>query len=599
VGLALPNGCSTGYSYDGAGRLLSVANTNSGGETISSFGYTLDAVGNRLGMRQELGGTTRRIGWEYDELYRLTKETRRRGHGNGMVAWQDFEYDGVGNRLMHFGHNITGDGTQTFEMYSYNANNQLEAVWSPGKALTQYCYDSAGNQTKATRGSLVAEYGFDYRNRMRSYDGPLGGLPPVSYGPGTKDFKALAETDWEECPYDEFAEAEDEKPEGKEKHDGEPPEHVHVAYTFYPHHWARHTKTVGTAPDTEVTKYLWDGDNTVAEYLTDDTVTDRNTSTFVTPFLDQNLAMTVPTGLANAGTYYYVQDGLGSVRNLLDAAEDVKNVYDYEAFGQGEHTCIVEAVRQPFGFTARRALGHSLVLDFRYRQNDPAAGRFVSRDPPAVPGGSRYLVPDELAVGKTWLEEMNPYAYVALNPVGHVDPYGLAKVSVTAVMPAERRLKHKGIRYPKASLWKARLFSIGEITPTNLRQLVEEVKSEVGTPIDRTGKCGNCLQLLYVISHSGSPGVFTVGGEALAFNTSRREVALPRHRSLLGELKELFCKGGKALFHECSAAAGDEGRRHLQILADALGVEVSAPTQTVDAIKWPWQDWRTARPTGD
>ena len=32
-------------------------------------------------------------------------------------------------------------------------------------------------------------------------------------------------------------------------------------------------------------------------------------------------------------TYYYMADALGSVRNLVDSAETVRNTYDYRAFG--------------------------------------------------------------------------------------------------------------------------------------------------------------------------------------------------------------------------------------------------------------------------
>ena len=96
-----------------------------------------------------------------------------------------FTYRGVGNRLSRSGFNVTGRDETVHEVYSYNANNQLVSMWSPHTKVTGYQYDEAGNMTKATRGSAVCEYGFDYRNRMTSYDGPGGAVTSFSTGLGT------------------------------------------------------------------------------------------------------------------------------------------------------------------------------------------------------------------------------------------------------------------------------------------------------------------------------------------------------------------------------------------------------------------------------
>ncbi|MFH0909952.1 MAG: hypothetical protein V1918_00340, partial [Planctomycetota bacterium] len=52
---------------------------------------------------------------------------------------------------------------------------------------------------------------------------------------------------------------------------------------------------------------------------------------YVTPFLDQNLSFT--TGAATPATYYYTQDGLGSVRTVSNSSGTVVDKYDYLAFG--------------------------------------------------------------------------------------------------------------------------------------------------------------------------------------------------------------------------------------------------------------------------
>jgi hypothetical protein len=157
--------------------------------------------------------------------------------------------------------------------------------------------------------------------------------------------------------------------------DNRPPP-VHVEYAFYPHRWAWASKTVGRGPDEVTTKFLYDGDNVVAEHLTDGTVTDQNTVAYVTPFLDQTLSLTTPTGLPYEDTHYYMQDGLGSVRNIVKATTNaVMNSSNYEAFGQGVHTGTVEAVRQPFAFTGRRRDKHRGQMHYRHRAYLLRAGR--------------------------------------------------------------------------------------------------------------------------------------------------------------------------------------------------------------------------------
>ncbi len=175
-----------------------------------------------------------------------------------------------------------------------------------------------------------------------------------------------------------------------------------ATYTFYPHSWARHSKTVGEGDDAVVTKFLYDGDNVVAEY--DEEAV--NKATFVTPFLDQNLAVTIPAGQPDAGTYYYHADGLGSIRNITDATGVVLNTHDYEAFGQAYTSGTSQTVPNDYTFTARRRDAESGLMYYRNRQYAAKLGRFLSRDP--------------LFGGSPW-----SYQYVTQRPATMTDPLGL------------------------------------------------------------------------------------------------------------------------------------------------------------------------------
>ena len=84
-----PNGVVTSYGYDAESRLTSLG-ANLGATPITSFGYALDAVGNRTRK------TT--LDWiedyTYDETYRLLSADR----SSGTPARWRFAYDPVGNR---------------------------------------------------------------------------------------------------------------------------------------------------------------------------------------------------------------------------------------------------------------------------------------------------------------------------------------------------------------------------------------------------------------------------------------------------------------------------------------------------------------------
>ncbi len=135
----LGNGLIADRTYDNADRLLTVLNRN-GGTTISSYTYTLDAVGNRDQMVDTTGTST----YTYDDLYRLTGVT----YPNADV--QSYTFDAQGNRLTKV-HNAATTN------YSYDDADQMTAAGG-----VTYTYDDNGNQT-ATGADT---YTWDAENRM-------------------------------------------------------------------------------------------------------------------------------------------------------------------------------------------------------------------------------------------------------------------------------------------------------------------------------------------------------------------------------------------------------------------------------------------------
>ena len=113
------------------------------------------------------------------------------------------------------------------------------------------------------------------------------------------------------------------------------------------------------------------------------------------------------SGAFEAGEqFYYQADHQGSLRKVTDAAGQLVNSYDYDAYGNIEAS--VEGIVNPFTYTGREFDAESGLYFYRARYYDPATGRFLSEDPIGFGGG-----------------DVNLYRYVFNNPANFTDPSGL------------------------------------------------------------------------------------------------------------------------------------------------------------------------------
>ncbi|MBZ0167635.1 MAG: RHS repeat-associated core domain-containing protein, partial [Candidatus Omnitrophica bacterium] len=130
--------------------------------------------------------------------------------------------------------------------------------------------------------------------------------------------------------------------------------------------------------------------------------------------IDEPLTMT-----RSSTTYYYLMDGLGSVRQLTNSSGTIVESYDYDPYGGTtiydssltDITSTGSGIDNPYMFTGRRFDEETGIYYYRNRQYDPAIGRFLQRDP----------------LG--YYDSMNLYEYVGSNPVNSVDPLGLQTVT--------------------------------------------------------------------------------------------------------------------------------------------------------------------------
>jgi RHS repeat-associated protein len=114
-------------------------------------------------------------------------------------------------------------------------------------------------------------------------------------------------------------------------------------------------------------------------------------------------------------TYFYTMDGLGSVRDLTDAAQSIVEQYDYDSFG---NLTAPPTTGNPYTYTSREYDPETGMLFYRARYYDPKVGRFLQQDPKGFDGG-----------------DVNFYAYVANNPINWIDPYGFKKDDPTYGYP--------------------------------------------------------------------------------------------------------------------------------------------------------------------
>lgn len=280
--------------------------------------------------------------YSLDGVYRLTGDKRVTANGD-LIYEEKFTYDAVGNRLSK---RRTGLNPQSVD-YVYNARNQLVSS-SDGKT---YTYDANGNCIAIAYPGGVTTMTYDVLNRLIGYSGPNGAEEFTYRGLG-----------W--------------------------------------HKWK--TSETDTNGDTVITSFQYDGNNIIADYAGPDY---KLTHLYATAGLDRQISMTVVNG-PNQGNYYYVHDGLGSVRTLTDSTGLVQNRYDYTAFGEPIPDG-PENIPQRYGYTGRENNAINGNMNYRNRNYNPAIGRFDRRDPIGYIAGS------------------NLYSYVNNEPNVYTDLFGL------------------------------------------------------------------------------------------------------------------------------------------------------------------------------
>ena len=155
TGISNPNGTTVTDIYDAAGRLTSLTNKNSGGTTLSSFGYGYNSDDKRTSATEANGDV---VSYGYDGLLHLSSESRTGASGYTAV----YVVDGVSNRTS----STVGGVTTT---YAYDADDELTGT--TGGFTNSSGYNANGDQITRTVGGTSYTLTYDFDDQLTSTGG--------------------------------------------------------------------------------------------------------------------------------------------------------------------------------------------------------------------------------------------------------------------------------------------------------------------------------------------------------------------------------------------------------------------------------------------
>jgi RHS repeat-associated protein len=371
--MTTPSGKTISYRYDVLNRLSTVTHPDN---AVTTFGY--DKVGNRQSVSRATSATAASFSttsYAYDALNRLTDIINANG-SSGLVSKYHYQLRADGKRL-----SVT-DGSGTTN-YTYDDGGKLVQEAGP-YATIAYGYDNVGNRLTRTVTNAATGNGTTLVNGVttNTYDqndriATVNGSATHTYDLDGNEQTVNGQT---------------------------------ASYDF-----ENHLVSLGS-----VANYAYDADGnrtsasnlgTTTSYVVD---TSLPYASVVEEYSGTTLAARYDYGDdlvrmdRGSGVYYYIYDGLGSTRQLVNTAGAVTDTWGYSAFGElASHT---GGTVNPFLFNAQQFDQASGDYYLRARYYDQSNGRFISQDP--------YSGSDEDPVS------LHRYLYASDDPVDRVDPGG-------------------------------------------------------------------------------------------------------------------------------------------------------------------------------
>lgn len=374
------------YTYDALGRMATRA--MAGGS--ESFAY--DALGRLTSHATGLGTFT------YGYLGQTAQAANRALNGTGIATGWIYDTNGNDRRLLAIAHpGVTRSYALTSNPYQITAITDTAAAMHPWLTQTHgYTYDLADRLLTASQPTPGNNaYGYDLLDNATAVTSPGGGKVSADYN----ELNQL--TAWGANAYSYDANGNTLGGDGKKTYKWDAENRLkEIAYVgtgnktvFTYDGLNRRVSAVETVGGTtSTTRYLWCDEKVCQSRNGSDVVQRRH--------FDE--------GELNAATgqkLVYMQDQLGSVRDVLDGATGNRvQSYDYGPYGD-----IVRSVGTAntdyryAGLFHHPASGLNLAT---YRAQDPITGRWINRDPIREAGG------------------VNLYGYVGAKTLTDVDQLG-------------------------------------------------------------------------------------------------------------------------------------------------------------------------------
>lgn len=361
-----PDGRLLVYTYDTSQRLTQI-NDESG--MVAAYQY--DDAGHRT--RKILGNGVYTT-YAHDAAGQILSLVNFHPAGE-IISRFDYTYNAIGNRLSK----STLDGKQT---YTSDVLNQLTGVTYPDGTTTQFVYDAMGNRLNVVENGMPVAYTSNDLNQYLTV-----GSATYTYDANGNLIRKTQEGETTTYEYD-F--------EDRLVSVQTPTETIINTYNAL---GQRNTRS-----DAEGTvRYLWDGNEVSIE--------ENNTNTTLRTYVWGGLLDEVARMEQGGIDYYYLQDALLSVSDLIDDSGNTLEQYRYRAFGE---PLVQSSLGNPWFFTGAAFDFKTGLQSNRLRWYSPDLGRFINPDPINLLGG------------------VNLYAYASNNPARFVDPFGI--VSVPSVL---------------------------------------------------------------------------------------------------------------------------------------------------------------------
>lgn len=366
---------TTSYEYDKLDRLVRVVDRN-GYATV----YEYDANGNRSAVKYANGIV---VSYDYDEVNRLILEKALDKQG-GLVAQYEYTLGAAAERT------AVKELDRTVE-YTYDALYRLtgEKITAADKTVTEYtyAYDKVSNRISKTENGTKTAYTYNALNQLTAEN-------DITYAYDAAGNLISATSTTKSTLYVYNAENKLIRATVQEGNE------VTVEEYTYDYAGCRTSKSTTVNGVTEYVEYL--NDNSALTNVLAEIDADGNEICYYTIGADL-----ISQERSNEISYY-LYDGHGTVRSLVNDSGEVTDTYTYDAFGN---------LLEKTGTTVNNYLYCGEQFDsatglyyLRARYMNPATGTFISMDT------YQGTIFDPTSLHK--------YLYVNANPVMNVDPSG-------------------------------------------------------------------------------------------------------------------------------------------------------------------------------